>query len=268
MNNFNPIKLLIDVWWARPYLEYTFGHITMGQLIKKLLFRFFVSALVIAACGAIVWGFAYKNHLDENKKFGITDAQIDAKHALMKDDKGHYDPNYFAGRKDEEDEVDMKIFGKLMGNEHSANYGNPKDDTPTTGAASSAAEVMSRITQSEVVAPITQAVKPAETPSPSAQAAATPEVKVPEPVQVAASPWPHADKPGFNCSAAHSAVEHMICDNQELIDADAQMSKQYSQMDRTDDNLEAQKAWIKERNICNTVECVKKSYTYRLKELM
>jgi uncharacterized protein len=73
---------------------------------------------------------------------------------------------------------------------------------------------------------------------------------------------------GFNCSKAFSQVEHLICSAADLSSADEQLSSLYKQVKK--DNpiaLTRQRLWLKERNACTDVNCLRKSYHQRLMEL-
>ena len=73
---------------------------------------------------------------------------------------------------------------------------------------------------------------------------------------------------GFNCSKASSQVEHLICSAADLSSADEQLSSLYKQGKK--DNpiaLARQRLWLKERNACTDVNCLRKSYHQRLMEL-
>ena len=74
----------------------------------------------------------------------------------------------------------------------------------------------------------------------------------------------------FDCDKASSKVEHLICGDDELSILDEHLSiayrdakkyKEYKQL-----KLE-QRKWMKRRNSCITIYCLKQSYTNRLKIL-
>ena len=75
----------------------------------------------------------------------------------------------------------------------------------------------------------------------------------------------------FNCSKASSKVEVMICSDQELSILDDNLNKMYKQTLNTTDDKEYLKSeqikWIKTRNKCITVDCLKKSYDDRILNL-
>lgn len=73
---------------------------------------------------------------------------------------------------------------------------------------------------------------------------------------------------GFNCSNAFSQVEHLICSAADLSSADEQLSSLYK-MGKKDNPiaLARQRHWLKERNACTDVNCLRKSYQQRLMEL-
>ena len=75
----------------------------------------------------------------------------------------------------------------------------------------------------------------------------------------------------FNCSKASSEVEVMICSDSELSVLDDNLSKIYKQLLSESDNKEhlklEQMKWIKIRNNCDTIDCLKKSYDNRILNL-
>jgi uncharacterized protein len=76
----------------------------------------------------------------------------------------------------------------------------------------------------------------------------------------------------FDCGKAASEVEKIICSNDELSKLDESLNKAYLRaLERTDmrkQTIESQSRWLKnERNACQNVECLKKAYEIRIKEL-
>ena len=75
----------------------------------------------------------------------------------------------------------------------------------------------------------------------------------------------------FNCSKASSEVEVMICSDSKLSVLDDNLSKTYKQVLSESDNKEhlklEQMKWIKIRNNCDTIDCLKKSYDNRILNL-
>jgi uncharacterized protein len=72
----------------------------------------------------------------------------------------------------------------------------------------------------------------------------------------------------FDCGKAGTKVEHLICDNPEISKLDDELSVAYKtalQDDKqADSTRQAQKQWMKERNGCADVGCVKRAYEERL----
>ncbi|WNL30496.1 lysozyme inhibitor LprI family protein [Aliarcobacter cryaerophilus] len=75
----------------------------------------------------------------------------------------------------------------------------------------------------------------------------------------------------FNCSKASNKIEVMICSDAELSALDDNLSKIYKQVLNETDNKEyiksEQMKWIKTRNNCNTIDCLKKYYEDRIFKL-
>lgn len=75
----------------------------------------------------------------------------------------------------------------------------------------------------------------------------------------------------FDCRKAKLFVEHAICDNQDLSNLDDELRMQYDSA-LTDNKNPAlfkkqQMQWLKQRDTCQTVDCVKKSYKQRINAL-
>ncbi len=75
----------------------------------------------------------------------------------------------------------------------------------------------------------------------------------------------------FDCGKAKTKVEHLICDNTELENLDDGMAAVYKatlqEHAQPDLVKQAQKHWLKKRNNCKDVGCVKKAYMSRLAAL-
>jgi uncharacterized protein len=72
----------------------------------------------------------------------------------------------------------------------------------------------------------------------------------------------------FDCQKAKTFIEKSICQNPDLSDLDDELGSQF-QLALTDNKNPAlfkkqQLAWLKQRNTCQTVDCVKKSYQQRI----
>jgi uncharacterized protein len=72
----------------------------------------------------------------------------------------------------------------------------------------------------------------------------------------------------FDCAKASTKVEHMICDNQDISKLDEELAQSYKTTLQNQSNIEsikqAQKQWMKERNACDFVDCIKSKYKLRL----
>jgi uncharacterized protein YecT (DUF1311 family) len=79
--------------------------------------------------------------------------------------------------------------------------------------------------------------------------------------------------PSFNCTQAHTLIEQAICDDAHLSSLDAALAANYKQARAENTGakrqqlLGDQRAWLKQRNICKTAECLSDSYTHRIDEL-
>lgn len=75
----------------------------------------------------------------------------------------------------------------------------------------------------------------------------------------------------FDCQKAKTFVEKAICQNQELSDLDDELRVQYDTALTDNKNPAAfkkqQLKWLKQRDTCQTVDCLKKSYNQRIKAL-
>lgn len=78
-------------------------------------------------------------------------------------------------------------------------------------------------------------------------------------------------QPSFDCAKSSSAVEHMICGNQDLAELDQEMAVAYRRAFNTSSMAwalrDTQQAWIKNRNICTSTQCVGNAYKNRIIEL-
>lgn len=115
----------------------------------------------------------------------------------------------------------------------------------------------------KTVAPVAtrQQVAPASEPEPevvTAQPASTKKASPP----IAAS---------FNCSKASTAVEGMICGNEELAALDVRVAAVYKALRSSAEDKEGvkkdQQAWLKERNACRSTECLVASYSDRAQDM-
>ena len=104
------------------------------------------------------------------------------------------------------------------------------------------------------------------------QAAPVPE---PEPELITAQP-PSTRKASpiaasFNCSKASTAVEGMICGNEELAALDVRVAAAYKSLRSNAEDKEGvkkdQQAWLKERNACRSTECLAASYSDRAQDM-
>ena len=118
---------------------------------------------------------------------------------------------------------------------------------------------------------VPSAVTPAS-PNPSSLEAAAP-VPQPESPQVAATQaTPPVPAPSFNCAAASTPAERMICTHKELAEADARMAAAYRQVLASAADKEglrtAQAGWRKgERDVCPDPTCMLAAYQRRLAQL-
>lgn len=72
----------------------------------------------------------------------------------------------------------------------------------------------------------------------------------------------------FDCAKARTKVEHLICDNPELSKLDEELDETYkiAQQDSPQNVAikHTQKIWLRVRNACGDVKCIKDAYTGRL----
>ena len=72
----------------------------------------------------------------------------------------------------------------------------------------------------------------------------------------------------FDCSKLLSDVENMICSNSELSSLDDNLSKIYKKTLDVTENKEylksEQKIWVKKRNECKSIDCLRESYNNRI----
>ncbi len=75
----------------------------------------------------------------------------------------------------------------------------------------------------------------------------------------------------FDCAKAGTKVEHMICDDLELSKLDEQLAKSYKlvvqDITQAEQIQQSQKLWMKERNGCTDMVCVKDAYRKRIGQL-
>ncbi len=75
----------------------------------------------------------------------------------------------------------------------------------------------------------------------------------------------------FNCDNARTAIEHMICGNDELSRLDVDMAAAYWQARTSSADRESlrqsQSIWLNSRNRCDDIACLKASYQQRIAEL-
>ena len=78
-------------------------------------------------------------------------------------------------------------------------------------------------------------------------------------------------KPSFDCAKASSFAEKAICSNDELAQLDVRMSKAYKAQLAATSNITsakaAQRTWVKKREACSSVECIRTLYAARIPEL-
>lgn len=77
-----------------------------------------------------------------------------------------------------------------------------------------------------------------------------------------------AQAASFDCEKAHTKVERIICDNPEISKLDDELAERYKSAlkdkSRTASIRKSQKQWIKDRNGCADVGCIKRAYEERL----
>lgn len=74
----------------------------------------------------------------------------------------------------------------------------------------------------------------------------------------------------YDCQKADSAIEKMICNEQDLSIKDSYLSLLYNQISNTASGsqlTQSQKQWLKERNLCQSPSCLSKAYDQRIKAL-
>ena len=78
-------------------------------------------------------------------------------------------------------------------------------------------------------------------------------------------------KPSFDCAKASSFAEKAICSNDDLAQLDVRMSKAYKAQLAATSNITsakaAQRAWVKKREACGSVACIRTLYAARIPEL-
>jgi uncharacterized protein YecT (DUF1311 family) len=84
---------------------------------------------------------------------------------------------------------------------------------------------------------------------------------------------PEQTSPSFNCAKASTQVEKTICGDTELTKADKQLSDEFRKLNSTlkdahkEKLLTEQKAWLKQRNLCNNARCLLESYISRIQDI-
>jgi uncharacterized protein len=77
--------------------------------------------------------------------------------------------------------------------------------------------------------------------------------------------------PSFDCQNAHTKIEKIICNDRSLSSLDLELSVRYrlimSLAGDPHSIMDSQRAWIKERNFCKTIECLKDAYEKRSREI-
>jgi len=76
--------------------------------------------------------------------------------------------------------------------------------------------------------------------------------------------------PSFDCAKASNFVEKLICEDVDLSKLDNEIATEYRIALKGNDPKKVknfQRAWIKERNICTDIYCIKKAYEKRIVEL-
>ena len=78
-------------------------------------------------------------------------------------------------------------------------------------------------------------------------------------------------KQSFDCAKASSFAEKAICSNDDLAQLDVRMSKAYKAQLAATSNITsakaAQRAWVKKREACGSVACIRTLYATRIPEL-
>ncbi len=76
----------------------------------------------------------------------------------------------------------------------------------------------------------------------------------------------------FDCAKARTKVEHLICDNPEILKLDDELSQGYKaalqDQTRADATRLSQKRWLIERNACSNAVCLQDTYMRRIKHLL
>lgn len=101
----------------------------------------------------------------------------------------------------------------------------------------------------------------------SSDSADASQTNTPQPVPSTASSESMNLSPSFNCALARTNVEHTICSDPQLIAADSELNSTYSQLNKDDDLVQAQRAWVRTRNKCTDAECLYALYKTRNDEL-
>jgi uncharacterized protein len=79
-----------------------------------------------------------------------------------------------------------------------------------------------------------------------------------------------AQAASFDCTKAGTTVEHMICDNPEISKLDDELAKEFQKASRVVSSVNQeqfkvnQRYWLKERNQCADVACLREKYKERV----
>ncbi|MGD9718365.1 MAG: lysozyme inhibitor LprI family protein [Arcobacteraceae bacterium] len=73
-------------------------------------------------------------------------------------------------------------------------------------------------------------------------------------------------KPSFDCSKVkEGSIEYKICTDLDASKLDSQMNNIWHTFDPFPEEIrKSQRSWLKERNACKTIECIRKSYEKRI----
>jgi serine/threonine protein kinase/uncharacterized protein YecT (DUF1311 family) len=116
---------------------------------------------------------------------------------------------------------------------------------------------------------------PPQAPSPTAPAAAPPPAVMtgppPPATKQASAPRPATLRTSFNCGAAKSNAERIVCSDNQLATLDVKVAELYQLGLRSVADTNAfrgeQQAWLEQRNECSNRACLTESYGERIKEL-
>lgn len=72
----------------------------------------------------------------------------------------------------------------------------------------------------------------------------------------------------FDCNKASTSVESLICSNTDISLADEKMASVYAKAKKINPEIvTSQRAWVKQRNVCQDVECLRTAIAERTKIL-